>query len=65
MNKDNAEGMKSIFYDLSSTTFTGSHCVLMKWGHCKEGYFNHVVLAIVVNRDGLAVLLGGIAWGHR
>jgi hypothetical protein len=45
--------MSSIFYDLSSTTFTGSRCVLMKWGHCKEGYFNHIVLAMVVNRDGL------------
>ena len=45
--------MKSIFYDLSSTTFTGSKCLLMKWGHCKEGYRNHVVLALVVNRDGL------------
>ena len=57
--------MKSVFYDLSSTTFTGSRCVLMKWGHCKEGYQNHVVLAIVVNKDGLPfywdVLPGGIA----
>ena len=24
----------------------------MKWGHCKEGYKNHVVLALVVNRAG-------------
>ncbi len=59
------ESMKSIFYDLSSTTFTGSRCVLMKWGHCKEGYKNHVVLAIVVNQDGLPfyweVLPGGTA----
>ncbi len=59
------ESMKSVFYDLSSTTFTGSRCVLMKWGHCKEGYRNHVVLAIVVNRDGLPfyweVLPGGTA----
>jgi transposase len=35
----------------------------MKWGHCKEGYHNHVVLALVVNRDGLPfyweVLPGG------
>lgn len=58
-------GMKSVYYDLSSTTFTGSRCLLMKWGHCKEGYHNHVVLAIVVNRDGLPfyweVLEGGTA----
>ena len=57
--------MKSVFYDLSSTTFTGSRCALMKWGHCKEGYQNHVVLAIVVNKDGLPfywdVLPGGTA----
>ncbi len=57
--------MKSVFYDLSSTTFTGSRCTLMKWGHCKEGYQNHVVLAIVVNKNGLPfywdVLPGGTA----
>jgi len=51
--QDFPNSIKSIFYDLSSTTFTGSHCVLMKWGHCKEGYFNHIVLAMVVNQDGL------------
>jgi transposase len=65
MNHTNPESMKSAFYDLSSTTFTGSRCVLMKWGHCKEGFRNHVVLAIVVNRDGLPfyweVLSGGTA----
>lgn len=57
--------INSVFYDLSSTTFTGSHCVLMKWGHCKEGYFNHIVLAMVVNQNGLPfyweVLPGGTA----
>lgn len=47
------DAMHTVFYDLSSTTFSGSHCVLMKWGHCKEGYHNHVVLALVVNRLGL------------
>ena len=47
------DAMRTVFYDLSSTTFSGSHCVLMKWGHCKEGYHNHVVLALVVNRLGL------------
>ena len=65
MNKHNPNSMKSIFYDLSSTTFSGSRCLLMKWGHCKEGYRNHVVLAIVVNNDGLPfywdVLPGGTA----
>ncbi|MCZ6899735.1 MAG: IS1634 family transposase [Bacteroidetes bacterium] len=65
LNQRNVKSMKSIFYDLSSTTFTGSQCVLMKWGHCKEGYKNHVVLAIVVNQEGLPfyweVLPGGTA----
>jgi transposase len=65
MNRNDPESMESVFYDLSSTTFTGSRCVLMKWGHCKEGFRNHVVLAIVVNRDGLPfyweVLPGGTA----
>ena len=59
------DSLNSVFYDLSSTTFSGSRCVLMKWGHCKEGYRNHVVLALVVNRDGLPfyweVLPGGTA----
>lgn len=53
MCKDNPEAMKSIFYDLSSTTFEGSRCLIMKWGHCKEGYENHIVLALVVNQEGL------------
>ena len=65
MMRDNPEAMASVFYDLSSTTFSGSRCVLMKWGRCKEGYRNHVVLALVVNQDGLPfyweVLPGGTA----
>ena len=65
LSKRNPNSMKSVFYDLSSTTFSGSRCLLMKWGHCKEGYRNHVVLAIVVNSDGLPfyweVLPGGTA----
>lgn len=62
---ENPEAMRSVFYDLSSATFSGSRCVLMKWGRCKEGYGHHVVLALVVNRDGLPfyweVLPGGTA----
>ena len=27
--------MESVFYDLSSTTFSGSRCILMNWGYCK------------------------------
>ena len=50
---DDPDSLNSVFYDLSSTTFSGLKCHLMKWGHCKEGYKNHVVLALVVNRDGL------------
>jgi hypothetical protein len=59
------ETMKSLFYDLSSTTFTGSKCLLVNWGHCKEGYENHIVLALIVNTQGLPlyweVLEGGTA----
>ena len=62
---ENPEAMRSVFYDLSSATFSGTRCVLMKWGRCKEGYGHHVVLALVVNRDGLPfyweVLPGGTA----
>jgi hypothetical protein len=65
LRSEQPETMRSVFYDLSSTTFSGSRCVLMKWGHCKEGYHNHVVLALVVNRDGVPfyweVLPGGTA----
>lgn len=53
MRRNQPESLNLVFYDLSSTTFTGARCVLMQWGHCKEGYHNHVVLALVVNRDGL------------
>ncbi|MEA3448409.1 MAG: IS1634 family transposase [Bacteroidota bacterium] len=55
LNRRTPASMQSFFYDLSSATFSGSKCILMKWGHCKEGYFNHVVLALVVNKDGLPV----------
>jgi transposase len=55
IKKRNPASMQSFFYDLSSATFYGSNCILMKWGHCKEGYHNHVVLAFVVNKDGLPV----------
>lgn len=47
------DSMKSVFYDLSSAGFSGSKCHIMKWGLCKEGYTNHVVLALVVNKEGL------------
>lgn len=61
----NPDSLRSVFYDLSSTTFSGTKCILMKWGHCKEGYDNHIVLALVVNEQGLPfyweVLPGGTA----
>ena len=53
LSRDYPDSMKSVFYDLSSTTFTGTKCVLVNWGHCKEGFQNHAVLAIVVNQDGI------------
>ena len=45
MRDNRPESLSSVFYDLSSTTFTGARCVLLHWGHCKEGYQNHVILA--------------------
>lgn len=63
--KRDPESMKTVFYDLSSTTFSGTKCILMEWGHCKEGFDNHVVLALVVNEKALpiywAVLSGNTA----
>jgi hypothetical protein len=44
LSESNVQSMKNVFYDLSSATFSGCRCVMMKWGHCKEGYFKHVVL---------------------
>ncbi len=65
MKHDNPDSVKSVFYDLSSTSFSGTHCVLSKWGYCKDGYEMHAVLALVVNGDGLPfyweVLPGGTA----
>ena len=65
IRSNNPDSVKSVFYDLSTTTFTGTRCHLMKWGHCKEGYRNHVVLALLVNKEGLPfyweVLPGGTA----
>ena len=52
-NQLDSTSMKSLFYDLSSTSFEGTKCKLMKWGHCKGGYENHVVLALIVNKKGL------------
>ena len=46
------DSLKSVFYDLSSSTFSGSRCILSKWGHCKEGFKTHVVLALVVDKNG-------------
>ena len=45
--------MRELFYDLSTTTFEGDKCILVNWGHCKEGYLDHIVLALVVNTLGL------------
>jgi transposase len=55
MKEHYPEAMKEFFYDLSSTTFHGSRCMLMRWGYCKEGYENHIVLALIVNTAGLPI----------
>lgn len=65
MKYDNPDSVKSVFYDLSGTSFSGTRCVLSKWGYCKDGYEMHAVLALVVSGDGLPfyweVLPGGTA----
>ncbi len=59
------ESLNEVYYDLSSTTFSGTKCIISKYGHCKEGYQTHVVLALLVNKDGLPfyweVMPGGTA----
>jgi transposase len=55
VTKRDPVSMESVFYDLSSSTFSGTRCVLMDWGFCKEGFDNHVVLALLVNKKGLPV----------
>lgn len=63
--KRNPNSLSEVYYDLSSTTFSGSKCIISKFGHCKEGYQTHVVLALLVTEDGLPfyweVLPGGTA----
>lgn len=61
--KTDPDSLKSVYYDLSSTTFTGTKCILMKWGHCKEGYENHIVLALVVNSQGFPIYWNVLAGG--
>ncbi|MEA2012379.1 MAG: IS1634 family transposase, partial [Verrucomicrobiota bacterium] len=57
--------LNQIYYDLSSTTFSGTKCLISKYGHSKEGYQTHVVLALLVTENGLPfyweVLPGGTA----
>jgi transposase len=59
------DSLNEIYYDLSSTTFSGAKCLISKYGHCKEGYKTHVVLALLVSENGLPiyweVLPGGTA----
>ena len=57
--------LNQVYYDLSSTTFSGTKCIISKYGHCKEGFQTHVVLALLVTENGLPfyweVLPGGTA----
>ena len=57
--------LNQVYYDLSSTTFSGAKCVISKYGHCKEGFQTRVVLALLVTEAGLPfyreVLPGGTA----
>ncbi len=38
LTRSDPASMNSIFYDFSSSSFEGTKCKLMKWGHCKGGY---------------------------
>ena len=57
--------LNKVYYDLSSTTFSGTKCIISKYGHCKEGFQTHVVLALLVTENGFPfyweVLPGGTA----
>jgi transposase len=44
-----------LFYDLSSGNIAGVRCVMAKWGHCKDGYRTHVVLLLVITKEGYPV----------
>lgn len=63
--REKGDLLNQVYYDLSSTTFSGTKCVISKYGHCKEGFQTHVVLALLVTEAGLPfyweVLPGGTA----
>ena len=44
-----------LFYDLSSGNFSGLRCLMGKWGHCKDGYYVHVVLLLVITPEGYPI----------
>ena len=44
-----------LFYDLSSGNFSGLRCLMAKWGHCKDGYYVHVVLLLVITPEGYPI----------
>jgi transposase len=44
-----------VFYDLSSSNFSGLRCLMAKWGHCKDGYYVHVVSLIVITPEGYPI----------
>jgi len=57
------DSVKAIFFDLSTTRFSGTKSPLVKWGRSKDGYDYHAVLALLVSEQGLPlyweVLKGG------
>ncbi|MCK4982370.1 MAG: IS1634 family transposase [Victivallaceae bacterium] len=60
-----SDSLNQVYYDLSSTTFSGTKCIISKYGHCKEGFRTHVVLALLVTESGIPfyweILPGGTA----
>lgn len=59
------EAMQKLFYDLSSTTFSGTRCVLMKWGALQRGVREPCGLGAGSKCYWIAYLLGNVARLHR
>lgn len=53
VRREDAAAVKTLFFDLSTTTFHGSKSPLVCWGRSKQGYDYHAVLALLVTEDGL------------
>lgn len=53
LRRHHRESLSHAFYDLSTSLFHGTKCSLVKWGRSKDGYDNHYIIALLVNKDGI------------